>query len=742
MGALTDAFDSTEDQQTDNSASSVKGSKSRTPLSAAFDAAEKIGDSPRRIEYIDSSNDPNTSTAPSDELHIDISGTSTSKPSFVDNAASAIGNRLGSSATGSAALGVGKGAFDTLVDGPAQVLANGVANVYPKNWPGYDYFQQQKDIANQGVKDRSANFAATTKDHPTAASAGEIAGGIGGALALPLGSVGEGANLVNKMIYAAKTGAAVGATKPLEDTSNFWADKAKEAAAGAAGGLIGYPVAAVAGKAIGSVADGAANLVRPLVNKVTGAGADVNAAVANSSPELQAAVAEALKRGQKIDPDALSRQVAADALPVKIALTPGQATQNPMLISQEQNMRGANPALGYRFNDQNAQLVQNIAAMKKDFAPDARSTNSYEASQNLIGSLQSQVEGNKANISDLYKKLADANGGSLPLDGQTFAIKANEALGGLTGKAEFLPAPIQSILNRLQQNKGNMDYSNFEALRSILATEARSNTNGNAVAAVNTVRKVLEDMPMTAETEGIKPLADAARAAAKSHFDLMRDVPAYKAVANGTAEPDNFARKFIIGAPTSHLTGMANILGDDPAALQELKAVGLHYLKDSSVNHAGNFSQSGYNDALKQLNPKLPVLYGPKEANLLQTLGDVATHVQARPAGSFVNSSNTETANLARGAGNMAGMAVNAATHSPVGSIVNNAVQNAVEKKAATNKLNDILNTGAGISSPGPVSDYLRNQWPSRVGQAGAVSLSSIASDMAGKKINSRAAAK
>lgn len=86
-------------------------------------------------------------------------------------------------------------------------------------------------------------------------------------------------------------------------------------------------------------------------------------------------------------------------------------------------------------------------------------------------------------------------------------------------------------------------------------------------------------------------------------------------------------------------------------------------------------------------------------------------------------------------------MAVNAATHSPVGSIVSNAVQNAFEKKAATTKLNEILKPGAGISTPGPVSDYLKSQMPAQAGSVGSASLSSILSDMAAKKINGRTAA-
>jgi hypothetical protein len=62
-----------------------------------------------------------------------------------------------------------------------------------------------------------------------------------------------------------------------------------------------------------------------------------------------------------------------------------------------------------------------------------------------------------------------------------------------------------------------------------------------------------------------------------------------------------------------------------------------------------NFSQAGYNKALKQLDAvkNTQEIFDPATATNLRTLGNVAGYTQFQPRGSFVNNSNTLVGSLA-----------------------------------------------------------------------------------------------
>jgi len=629
--------------------------------------------------------------------------------------------------------GLGKGFGDTAL-GIQQLAGKGLqaaSNILPDsigstvNKAG----QWLSNDAETGIKNLSSENQPYAASNPKTNTAGQFGGTVASAAALPIGDVGEGANLINKLIYATKAGGIIGASQPVNNPdANFWSQKVLQTGAGAAGGAIGYPVGAVAGKVLGSAGNKLLNAVRNGVSSLSGK--DAAEAVAGASPELQSAVKAAAAKGENLNPAALSRQVEADSLPVKISLTSGQATQDPVQISMERNMRAKNLDMAYKYNDQNSQLIGNIDSIKKNAAPDVAVPDNFTAGQNLIDSIQGKIDQNKAATQAAYKALTDANGGQIPIDGKSFAANANQAL-GQNMKGAFLPPQIQGILQKFQTGEQPMNFENFENLRTILGASARGATDGNVEGAVNTVRNTLENMPMDGQAGQLKGLADTARAAAKQGFDLERSVPAYKAVASGKVSPDDFVKKFIINGKSGDIQGMAGILHDDPAALQNIKASVVNHLKDKSVNQAGNFSQNDYNNALDALKPKLGIIFSPEEQATMQTLGKVATNVQSQPTGSFVNNSNTDVSNLARSAGGVAAGAVDTLTHSPIGSMAHNVISSAIDKKASSNTLRSILQPGAGISSPGEVTNLLKNKLPNVTGKMGLVPLSALLSNNA-----------
>lgn len=452
----------------------------------------------------------------------------------------------------------------------------------------------------------------------------------------------------------------------------------------------------------------------PFANQSMGA-AGASPDMSASSPALQQAVRKAAQdTGGAVNPEVLNRHLEADSLPVKMQLTRGQATQDPSLISVEQNTRGKNPELAKHFNQQNQQLIDNLDEIRSSAAPDAVGNDHIQNGQALIDSYKNADAPIKADISQKYKtffaaiKSANEGGIHTRFDGQGFASSADKALAGKM-KGRYLPSEIAGDLADLRDG-GPMTFETFENMRTNLAAAARKadrSGDGNAMAAINIVRDSLENLPLTGESAKIKPLADAARSAAKARFDKLKADPAYRAAIDdsvdaGESSPlaDDFVQKYIVRGKSANLAKMRENLSADPAALQTIGSGALNYLKSKSgVNmftNEGNFSQAGYNRALAEIMPKIQNLLPPKIAEQAQTLGNVARYTQAQPRGSFVNNSNTMVGNAAKHIGSaLEGIANVKAGGLPVGTFIRKKLQASAERKF----VKESMAPGAGLNT-------------------------------------------
>lgn len=424
----------------------------------------------------------------------------------------------------------------------------------------------------------------------------------------------------------------------------------------------------------------------------TTANAEFEAAIAKASPELAAELRS--MKPEDASMAAINRQLEGDSLPVRVPLTRGQATQNVNLLSDEMNMRGKNPELATRFNEQNNALKENFSAIRDKAAPDVFGTNHIENAETLIGSYKELDKARTQDISAKYKALRDAAGGDFPINGKAFADNAFSALSKEL-KSDFVPAPIEKQLHKFAAGE-KMTYEQFEAMRTNLAAEMRKaerSGDGNAKAAASIVRQALEDLPLGGDAAALKPLADEARNAAKARFDMLKRDPAYEAAVNDVA-PDKFINKYVINGNKRDIETLVNQLGGGTEGHQAVSAAVINWLQDKSIS-SGNFNQASYNRALKQIEPKLNYLIDPETANNLRTLGRVAEYTQAQPRGSYVNQSNTFVAGakelaksgLERGANVMLGAGV-----VPVGSMMRETAQ----KRAMKKETQKILKPGAG----------------------------------------------
>lgn len=638
------------------------------------------------------------------------------------------------------ALGEAKGASDFLITGPAQFLTHAAADIYPSNFPGANALEGAKQFVEEKKKSLNEGFENLTRNTRSSADIGEGFGNIIGGLALPQSKAAEGANLFNRMIAAAKTGAIAGTAAPTDDEKNFWLDKAKQIGGGALTGFLAQPVIEGATKAVGKAGELLAGWGKSFIDAIRGKGSPeiVNSAnniAKNASPELQQAIQEAASGGKEIDHVALGRQLEADSLPYKVQLTAGQARQDPIAISQEMNTRSKNPAMIYRLQDQNNALIQNLNHVRDIGAPDAAVADHITAGEKLINAGQKIIDDKQAQTSALYKKLIDANGGDLPMDGKAFVDNA-EALLKKQMKSPFLPTQIRSVMEDIKSGEP-MTFENFENLRTTLATAARTAEragDGNAAHAIGLVRNSLENMPINSEVQGIKEMADAARASAKEGFDMLRENPALKAIYDGKAQDNNFIQKYIVGSAKKDIANLAEVFKEDPEALQTVKAGTINYLKNAAgvLSDNGNFSQHGYNKALQSLGPKLDVIFGPDEAQIIRTVGNVSKYIQLAPKGAFINASNTDVANLARGGADVATHAIDRATGLPIGSITRGAVENIMQKRANQTAIKQMLGPGAGA-----IGEAIQSQTPAKIAQGAKGPLSALVARQLGRKLES-----
>lgn len=422
------------------------------------------------------------------------------------------------------------------------------------------------------------------------------------------------------------------------------------------------------------------------------------ALAASASPELQAEVA---KIGPKITPrglQVLERHVDAETLPVPIKLTEGQATRDVRKLSDERNDRARTPALADRFMEQNRQLAENLPAIRERAAPDIYVNTPTELGEIVIQAYRAKDDALNASISAKYKALKDANGGQFPMDGVAFADAATAALHKEL-IFDFTPKAVRKTLDRLREG-GAMTFEQFEALRTNMAAIQRSGADGNKKKAAAIVRDALEQMPLTADTAHLKPLADAARAAAKQRFDMLKADRAYNAVVKGQAGADAFIDKYVLGksADSKAVAKMLEHLAHDDGARQAMASGAIGKLERDTLRGGENFSQSNYNNSLQKLGPKMQILFDTETRGNLDKLGRVARDVQSYPSGHYVNTSNTFVASMGERAKDLAEAAGNrvalGTTALPLGTII----RDSVSKTAAKNQAKRSLKTGAGLT--------------------------------------------
>lgn len=383
-----------------------------------------------------------------------------------------------------------------------------------------------------------------------------------------------------------------------------------------------------------------------------GAAATTNKAMLDAAlaeiknPELKANLAK--ENPANINPEVLQRYVDADSVGVR--LLKGQATQDPNLISFERNTRGQDPRLVQELNAQNKALQDKLVEVKETTAPDVFAPNYVANAEGAMEFIGSKIKQNESAVGQAYKALDDFGAGKIEVDSKTFGQNAIKALSEKED-IDFLPSIIKTKIDSYAEGKP-MNFAQYENLRTQIARETRKAQkadDGNAVHALTLVRGELEKLPLIGETAEAKVLADKARATAKAEFDLLnRDSPNYNKVyadlVNGKTDTKDFIQSAILRSKNKDFAKTMELF-DDPIAQQNLRAGTLDIIIKDSTDASGKFKPATFAKAIENLdvNNKLTALFG-EDAEMLRKIARTGQLVEARPAGAFVNESNTATA--------------------------------------------------------------------------------------------------
>ena len=488
-------------------------------------------------------------------------------------------------------------------------------------------------------------------------------------------SVGTASTVPQLMFRGALAGGVGGGLQPVtsdDAETDFWKRKSWQAAVGAGTGAVATPIISKTAQGVARGVDSARRAVGGrMVTEEQVRVAAANAARANgvnfqNLPQatrdmVEDQVRQSLRTGQRIDPAAIMRRVEAESVGLTgdAALTTGQVTRNPMLFTQERNMRGVeistpqgrgNPLME-RFANQNRALTQQFDNLGAGAA-----TEPGQAGQTLMDALRAVDEPRRAGVDALYKTARGMNSGrAAPLERGTFSQLANAELEqGQWGR--FLPPQVRELLNDVSSGQTPFDVDAAVQIDSILsAVQRRAGQGSPEASAVGVVRNALQrtplaqtDLPDGGMGQAAREAFDAARQAARARFADIERTPAMSAALDNEA-PDNFVRRYLLNANARDLQALRDQLAGNPEALQQARAQVANHLRRAAFgeNPTGDapFAANRYMETLRQLGrQRLSALFAPDEIDRLATIGRVASNITTQPAGSAVNNSNTGSA--------------------------------------------------------------------------------------------------
>lgn len=385
--------------------------------------------------------------------------------------------------------------------------------------------------------------------------------------------------------------------------------------------------------------------------------ANIETALTDATPELNQFILS--QDPNNVNVGALTVKALEDKH--KVRLTTGQRSGNIAQYSKEWNNRGGegNP-LYDRFANQPAELARAVDDARIRNVPNINDVDPSSLGQLQINGLAAKDQLRLSAIDQAYKDLTNANGGQFPID----ITKLNENIVKSLDKELKTSHLSSAIKSDLQQFYSNPTFEGYEALRTNLANEMRSSSDGNARAAAYLVRQELENLPIFGEGTGspkaieLKNLADIARSRVRERAEVIKNNPAYKAAvkefsdlkeASSQGESLNAAKfhdKYVAKATPEAVRRLKSELLPDDLANQAITAAEFERVKNALVNASESNVKTEFFASFMKNNAKLlQETMGPQAFKDVLEIGLLRSHIAKPQAGTF-NYSNSYSALL------------------------------------------------------------------------------------------------
>jgi len=382
--------------------------------------------------------------------------------------------------------------------------------------------------------------------------------------------------------------------------------------------------------------------------------ANIEAAIAQASPELASKV-------KSVPPT----QVNLPALETRaleekhgINLSHKQRIGDIAGYAEEWNRRGESPILGEHFSEQPKQFKASFENLMRKHAPDINEFDPSSIGQMQINALGEKDLARRTAISQAYKDLENANAGQFPIDVSALQQNIDAALKKQL-RTEYVPSEVNSVLKDIYK-KGSMTFEEFEALRTLLADEMRTNSKGNARAASHIVRQQLEELPIPENLTEVKALADKARSLHKERMDVIKSNPAYKSAVKEFADAseaastgeslnaEKFHQKFVSSGTPESIRRLKAEIADNPQAMQALAVGEIRNVmrKAGLAGEVPDLNPKTMTNFIADNKGKLQEALGPQATQDLMEIALLASKVGMPKTGTF-NYSNSFSGMLA-----------------------------------------------------------------------------------------------
>lgn len=469
-----------------------------------------------------------------------------------------------------------------------------------------------------------------------------------------------GNTLLRRAATGAVAGAMSGAATPITDPESqkdFLATKATQTGIGAFLGAVLTPIVSKVGEAV----------TRVIGNKLSDANASqqTNQIIAQALKEtgqkpedlppsflenLQNEVNNSLRQGKELDAAALLRQKDFESL--GLPSTQGQILRDATQFAKEKNLRGianAGEPLQRVFDAQNKGLTDKLSS----FAGDA--SESYSAGQKLADALRSTDQNLSNQVRSAYEAARASAGRDLEVPMQGLAQDVGKIIKDY-GESN-VPAAVRSRLGEFgvfgdKQSKLFTVNDAEQLLQQI--NKVYNPMNKAEAGALNELRTAVKNAVSAADDSG--GVFSEARQLAAKRFTLQDAIPALKASADGSVNPDTFVNKYLVNGRTDQVQLLAKLLkSTSPDAYEEARnQIGNRlYRAAFGENVAGDklFRPEEFSKTVRAIGPeKLKAFFSQAEIDQLKTIGRVGSYINSTPTSAPVNFSNTAgaAANLAQ----------------------------------------------------------------------------------------------